>query len=65
VVIVRDQPPSATAPLVLIADDNVDTREMYALYLSTVVMKPCFLEHLAREVGACRTVRRHRATSAR
>jgi len=26
--------PAATAPLVLIADDNIDTREMYALYLS-------------------------------
>jgi len=26
--------PAATAPLVLIADDNADTREMYALYLN-------------------------------
>jgi two-component system cell cycle response regulator DivK len=28
--------PTATAPLVLIADDNRDTRDMYALYLSQV-----------------------------
>jgi len=28
----RDRSPSATAPLILIADDNVDTREMYSLY---------------------------------
>jgi CheY-like chemotaxis protein len=30
------RPPSETAPLVLIADDNGDTRDMYALYLTTV-----------------------------
>jgi two-component system, cell cycle response regulator DivK len=29
-------PPSASHPLVLIADDNRDIRDMYALYLSTV-----------------------------
>ena len=34
--LVRDQPTSETPPLILIADDNVDTREMYALYLTTV-----------------------------
>jgi CheY-like chemotaxis protein len=28
--------PAVTPPLVLIADDNPDTRDMYALYLSTV-----------------------------
>ena len=32
----RDQPTSQTPLLILIADDNVDTREMYALYLTTV-----------------------------
>src|SRR2546421_498789 len=32
----RDRSPSATAPLILIADDNVDTREMYSLYLNMV-----------------------------
>ncbi len=32
----RDQPPSETVPLILIAEDNVDTREMYALYLNMV-----------------------------
>jgi CheY-like chemotaxis protein len=32
--LVRDQAPSATAPRVLIADDNGDTRETYALYLN-------------------------------
>src|SRR5207244_10333985 len=31
-----DQPTSGTPLLILIADDNVDTREMYALYLTTV-----------------------------
>jgi CheY-like chemotaxis protein len=31
-----NQAPSATAPLVLIVDDNRDTREMYALYLTMV-----------------------------
>jgi len=36
VALVRDQPTSETPPLILIADDNVDTREMYALYLTTV-----------------------------
>src|SRR6266480_3645617 len=30
------RPPSASRPLVLIADDNRDTREMYALYLSMI-----------------------------
>ena len=60
---VRDQRPSETAPRVLIADDNGDTREMYALYLN-MVMKPCFPEQLAREVGACLTAPRNRATSA-
>jgi two-component system, cell cycle response regulator DivK len=30
----RDQPIGPAAPLILIADDNTDTREMYALYLS-------------------------------
>ena len=137
-----DQPPSATAPRVLIADDNGDSREMYALYLNMVgysvdtaedgheailkaralrpdlvvmdlqmpkldgwaairelqsraetaaipvivltghdfkaylkpaalaagvvsyLMKPCFPEQLAREVGACLTARRNRAMSA-
>ncbi len=34
--LVLDQPTSETLPLILIADDNVDTREMYALYLTTV-----------------------------
>jgi len=34
--LVGDQPPSATAPRVLIADDNGDSREMYALYLNMV-----------------------------
>jgi len=33
---VRDQPTSETPSLILIADDNVDTREIYALYLTTV-----------------------------
>jgi CheY-like chemotaxis protein len=139
---VGDQPPSATAPRVLIADDNGDSREMYALYLNMVgyrvetaedgheailkaralrpdlvvmdlqmpkldgwaairelqsraetaaipvivltghdfkaylkpaalaagvvsyLMKPCFPEQLAREVGACLTARRNRAMSA-
>lgn len=28
--------PAATTPVILIADDNRDTREMYELYLSTV-----------------------------
>ena len=32
----RDQPPAETAPLILIADDNVDTREMYGHYLNMV-----------------------------
>ena len=32
----QHRPPSETAPLVLVADDNLDTREMYALYLSMV-----------------------------
>ena len=32
----RDQRPSATTLRVLIADDNGDTREMYALYLNMV-----------------------------
>src|SRR5260370_42536892 len=32
----RDQPPAETAPLILIADDNVDTREMYGQYLNVV-----------------------------
>ena len=32
----RDQRPSTTTLRVLIADDNGDTREMYALYLTTV-----------------------------
>ena len=32
----RDQPPAETAPLILIADDNVDTREMYGQYLNMV-----------------------------
>jgi len=32
----RDQPPAETAPLILIADDNVDTREMYGQYLKVV-----------------------------
>jgi twitching motility two-component system response regulator PilH len=36
VALVRDQPTSETPPLILIADDNVDTREMYALFLPTV-----------------------------
>jgi CheY-like chemotaxis protein len=31
-----DRPTSETPSLILIADDNVDTREMYALYLTTV-----------------------------
>jgi len=30
----RDRPKGATAALILIADDNRDTREMYALHLS-------------------------------
>ena len=138
----RDQRPSATTLRVLIADDNGDTREMYALYLNMVgyrvdtaedgheailkaralrpdlvvmdlqmpkldgwaairelqsrpetaaipvivltghdfkaylkpaalaagvvsyLMKPCFPEQLAREVGACLTAPRNRATSA-
>jgi CheY-like chemotaxis protein len=140
---VRDQRPSATTLRVLIADDNGDTREMYALYLNMVgysvdtaedgheailkaralrpdlvvmdlqmpkldgwaairelqsrpetaaipvivltghdfkaylkpaalaagvvsyLMKPCFPEQLAREVGACLTAPRNRAASAR
>ena len=32
----RDQRPAETAPLILIADDNVDTREMYGQYLNVV-----------------------------
>src|SRR5438094_9579488 len=32
----RDQPPAETAPLILIADDNVDTRGMYGHYLNMV-----------------------------
>src|SRR5438552_16239312 len=36
VLAVRDQRPSATTLRVLIADDNGDTREMYALYLNMV-----------------------------
>src|SRR6267143_2807394 len=32
----RDGPPGVTTPLILIADDNRDTREMYALSLSVV-----------------------------
>jgi CheY-like chemotaxis protein len=31
-----DQPPAETAPLILIADDNRDTREMYGQYLKMV-----------------------------
>jgi CheY-like chemotaxis protein len=34
--LMHGRPPSETAPLILIADDNVDTREMYALYLNMV-----------------------------
>jgi CheY-like chemotaxis protein len=33
---VRDLRTSETPPLILIADDNGDTREMYALYLNMV-----------------------------
>jgi len=142
VLVARDRRPSETSPRVLIADDNGDTREMYALYLNmagyrvdtakdgheailkaralrpdlvvmdlqmpkldgwaairelrsraetaaipvivltghdfkaylkpaalaagvvSYLMKPCFPEQLAREVGACLTVRGNRATSA-
>ena len=32
----RGQPTSETPSLVLIADDNADTREMYTLYLNMV-----------------------------
>jgi len=32
----RDRPPGVGTPLILIADDNVDTREMYSLYLNMV-----------------------------
>jgi CheY-like chemotaxis protein len=32
----RDQPPAETPSLILIADDNADTREMYTLYLNMV-----------------------------
>ena len=141
--VVRDQRSSETASRVLIADDNGDTREMYALYLNMVgyrvdtakdgheailkaralrpdlvvmdlqmpkldgwaairelqsraetaaipvivltghdfkaylkpaalaagvvsyLMKPCFPEQLAREVGACLRAPRNRAASAR
>ncbi|HZF06622.1 MAG TPA: response regulator [Patescibacteria group bacterium] len=32
----RDRSPGVGTPLILIADDNVDTREMYSLYLNMV-----------------------------
>jgi CheY-like chemotaxis protein len=32
----RDQPTSETPSVILIADDNADTREIYTLYLNTV-----------------------------
>jgi two-component system cell cycle response regulator DivK len=50
-------PPSSAGPVILIADDNRDTREMYALYLSMTGYSVALAEDGHEAVVKARTVR--------
>ena len=50
-------PPSSAGPVILIADDNRDTREMYALYLSMAGYSGALAEDGHEAVVKARTVR--------